>query len=80
MSRSAYGLDDRFVQLGLVLWIVCVGLAELVVWPGERLVQRVVSDGWQGADLDRLGARVAVSAWGICVLIVVATVIMVQKP
>ena len=79
MSRGAYGLDDRFVQLGLVLWIVCVAVAELVVWPGERRVQGVVSGGWQG-DLHRVGAWVAASAWATCVLIVVATVVMVQKP
>jgi hypothetical protein len=80
MSQGAYGLDDRFVQLGLVLWIVCVAVAELVVWPGERRVQRVVADGWQGGDLRRIGGRVAASAWAICVVIVVASVIMVQKP
>ena len=56
MSRSAYGLDDRFVQLGLVLWIVCVALAELVVWPGERRVQSVVSGGWQGGTCAGSGA------------------------
>jgi hypothetical protein len=80
MSRGSYDLKDAFVQLGLVLWIACVALAELVVWPAERVLQRVVTGGWQREESLELGARVAISAWVICLLIVVASVLMVQKP
>lgn len=80
MSRGTYDLGEAFVQLGLVLWIVCVALAELVVWPAERELQRLVSGEWRATEAQGLGARVAVSAWVVSAVIVVATVIMVQKP
>jgi uncharacterized membrane protein YgcG len=43
MSRGAYDFSDPFVQIGLILWIVAVSLAEMLVWPGERLLQVIVS-------------------------------------
>ncbi len=80
MSRGSYDLEDGFVQVGLVLWIVCAGLGELVVWPAERRLQRIVSGGWERQESLELGARVAVSAWVTCALVVAASVLMVQKP
>jgi len=46
MSQGAYRLDDSFVELGFVLWVAAVAIAELLVWPGERILQRVVSQRW----------------------------------
>lgn len=43
MSRGVYGFGDAFVQVGLVLWITAVATAEMVVWPGERTLQAIVS-------------------------------------
>ena len=43
MSDKAYSYEDPFVQIGLVLWILSAFAAELVVWPGERQIQRIVS-------------------------------------
>ena len=80
MSRGSYDFEDAFVQLGLVLWIACVALAELVVWPSERSLQRLIAEEWQRSEAQKLGARVAISAWATCLMIVVATVLMVQKP
>jgi hypothetical protein len=54
MSRGAYDFSDPFVQIGLILWIVAVSLAETLVWPGERLLQVIVSRA------DGSGA-----AWGV---------------
>lgn len=95
MSSKAYSFSDTFVQLGLVLWIVAVGLAEMVVWPGERKLQDDISghwtksseasrassaDGSSGGDVKQLATRVALSAWTVCAVIICATVIMVDKP
>lgn len=99
MSQHSYGFGDPFVQLGFVFWILALALAELVVWPGERQIQRVVADDWGGGaasggasgsaggaapevvDAARNTAlRVALSAWGVCFVLLVAIVLMVQKP
>jgi hypothetical protein len=80
LSQGAYDLQDLFVQLGLVLWIASAGLAELVVWPSERLLQRVVSGEWDRVEARRLGARVSVSAWLTCAVMLTAIVVMFQKP
>jgi hypothetical protein len=94
MSRKAYGFGDPFVQVGLVLWIACVAAAEMVVWPGERRLQSIVSNsekwvkagaGASGESLDSgdwraLGVRTAVSAWIVCAALIAAIVVMVQKP
>ena len=134
MSKGAYDFGDLFVQLGLILWIVGVSVAEIVVWPGERALQGIVSDSVDvpggsevAAPASQLGAdqpshardraagaeppagaddggvhdadhsepqvlwvnngkatatavRVALSAWTVCALLIVATVFMVQKP
>ena len=83
MSRGAYDLGDPFVQIGLVGWIAAAALAELVVWPGERRLQRLISGAsWQASSNESAGIalRVALSAWGVCAILLVATVVMVQKP
>lgn len=83
MSRGAYDFGDPFVQIGLGLWIAAAALAELVVWPGERRLQRIISDRSWPASTDEsagIGARVALSAWAVCVVLLIATVVMVQKP
>jgi hypothetical protein len=101
MSQRAYGFEDTFVELGFVFWIIAIGLAELVVWPGERQLQRLVTEGWVGEPAASPGAyggsggsggsgvladgrgtalRVAISAWAVCGVLVVAIVLMVQKP
>jgi hypothetical protein len=54
MSRGAYDFSDPFVQIGLILWIVAVSLAEILVWPGERLLQVIVS-GTDGAGAGGAG-------------------------
>jgi hypothetical protein len=105
MSQDAYGFSDPFVQIGLVLWILAVAVAEMVVWPGERRIQQLVADSWvprpnglssdppvaatesaaDGLAIARgfergLATRVAVSAWIACAVLIVAIVVMVQKP
>lgn len=64
MSHGAWSVGDEWVTLGLVLWFAAAGLAESVLWPGERRLQVAVaalapagtagalggSDGSAGAD------------------------------
>jgi hypothetical protein len=99
MSGHAYDFGDPFVQIGLILWIVAVSVAELVVWPGERMLQGVISESPVGAGGEAgpgdpeapalwvstpreaaVALRVALSAWTVCAVLIVATVVMVQKP
>jgi hypothetical protein len=80
MSQGAYGFGDGFVELGLVLWIIGMSLAELVVWPGERILQGTISEKWRNTpDTKSLATRVAISAWAVCAVVAVACVVMVQK-
>jgi hypothetical protein len=95
MSRGSYDFSNPFVQIGLILWIVAISLAEMVVWPGERQLQGIVSggrdvradgvvaagSGWVSTDQTTgIALRVALTAWTVCVVFVVATVVMVAKP
>lgn len=79
MSRRAYGFDDGWIQLGLVLWTVAALGAEGLLWPAERRIQQAVAGGSTvrsaGAALQAVLAAAAVET-----LLLVATVIMVAKP
>lgn len=83
-SQGAFSAGDGFVVVGLVLWFVAAGLAEAVVWPGERRIQVGVTQRWDetGTDpaLERECRRVAGSAAVLAVVFVAATVIMIGKP
>ena len=66
---------------GLALWAVAALAGEMVVWPAERRLQRLVSE----ASPDNAGQRslmrqVVASSAAMMVVFVVAVVIMVAKP
>lgn len=42
LSGGTYRFGDTFVEIGLVLWLVTVLLAEAVLWPAERQVQQAL--------------------------------------
>lgn len=83
-SKGAYRAGDGFVTVGLAVWLAAAGLAELVVWPGERRLQVEVTERWDepgdAADLDRQCRRLAVGAVTMAALFLVATVVMIGKP
>jgi hypothetical protein len=74
--------------VGLVMWLAAAGLAEAVVWPGERRIQVGLTEGWGDPApdpaldpaLDSTCAQVAAAAAVLAVLFVAATVVMVGKP
>jgi hypothetical protein len=45
-SAGAFSTKDGFVIAGLILWALATVVAEVVVWPGERRIQVVVSSTW----------------------------------
>lgn len=45
-SAGAFSTKDGFVIAGLILWALATVVAEVVVWPGERRIQEVVSSTW----------------------------------
>ena len=49
-SGGAFQAGNGFVVWGLFLWLVAVLTAEMVVWPGERRIQQVVSKWADPAD------------------------------
>jgi hypothetical protein len=49
-SAGAFSTQDGFVVAGLILWALATVVAEVVVWPGERRIQMVVSTGWDATD------------------------------
>jgi hypothetical protein len=87
-SRGAFSGGDAFVVVGLVMWLAAAGLAEAVVWPGERRIQVGLTEGWGDPApdpaldpaLDSTCAQVAAAAAVLAVLFVAATVVMVGKP
>lgn len=93
LSRGAYGFDDHWVVVGLVLWVVAASLAEMVLWPAERGLQEIVARAAADAagaasppppledrPLGPLCRRTALAAAGIAILLVAASVVMVAKP
>lgn len=83
-SGGAFGAGDGWVEAGLVLWLVAAGVAEIVVWPGERRIQRLVTeqpdDPGTARSLDRECRRVLAGAGLLTGVFLAATVIMVAKP
>jgi hypothetical protein len=83
-SRGAFATGDGFVVVGLTVWLVAAGLAEAVVWPGERRIQAELAQGWgepgTAPELEHHCRLVAAAALALAVLFVFATVIMVGKP
>jgi uncharacterized membrane protein len=93
MSHGSFDFGDPFVFIGLVLWGIAAAAAEVVVWPGERGVQRMVAGNWPRHDTggqfrrqaewiasDRLCRRVSAAAYGVAGVFVAAAVVMVVKP
>ena len=87
-SSGAFAAGDGFVVWGLFLWLVAVLVAEMVVWPGERRIQQIVS-GQQGhhwgdlataQEFDRQCRRVATASVVLSFVFVLAFVIMIAKP
>jgi hypothetical protein len=86
MSQGDWSYSDRWIMVGLVLWVLIVLAAEMALWPEERQLQAAVADPESVADpasLEALRARclrVAVLAVGLSAGLVAATVVMVGKP
>ncbi|HXW33381.1 MAG TPA: DUF2269 family protein [Acidimicrobiales bacterium] len=83
MSHGAYSTSDGWVVAGLLLWLGAAVLGELVLWPGERALQQIVTDHWSGTparDVDQVCNRVAASSLAMGVCFVAAVVLMTGKP
>jgi uncharacterized membrane protein len=83
MSKGDWSFSDGWIAVGLMLWVVAALVAEMALWPIERKLQRAV-DGLEGGAPDgaigRECLQVAGMAFGLLVILVVATVVMVAKP
>jgi hypothetical protein len=81
MSHGSWSFSDHWVNGGLALWAVAALAGEMVVWPAERGLQRLVSEGSSDDSRRRsLGWQVAGSSAVLMIVFVVAVVIMVAKP
>jgi len=80
-SGGAFDASDTFVVAGLLMWLVATAVAEVVVWPGERRIQAVVSGEWNLDEGFRRDCRfVATSAVCLAAVFLVAVVVMVSQP
>jgi hypothetical protein len=81
MSHGQWSYNDLWVLGGLALWAVAALAGEMVVWPAERRLQRLVSEGSpDNAGQRSLMRQVVASSAAMMVVFVVAVVIMVAKP
>lgn len=81
MSHGSWSYNDHWVIGGLALWAVAALVGELVVWPAERGLQRLVTEDSPDAVRQRsLVRQVAASSAALLIVFVVALVIMVAKP
>jgi hypothetical protein len=80
-SGRAFDVSDAFVLSGLGMWLVAAAMAEALVWPAERRIQRIVTHDWRlGEPLRRDCARVVSATWFLAFIFVSAVVVMVAKP
>lgn len=42
LSEGQWAVSDRWIVIGLVLWLAAATLAEAVLWPAERRLQEAV--------------------------------------
>jgi uncharacterized membrane protein len=56
-SNGVFGASDIFVVVGLCIWAASTAVAELVVWPAERRIQRAVTDGWGPSSEAEVGGK-----------------------
>ena len=81
MSHGSWSFSDGWVLGGLALWAVAAMAGEMAVWPAERGLQRLVTEGSSDDARRRsLRRRVAVGSAAMMLAFVVATAIMVAKP
>lgn len=83
MSGGQWRWSDTWVSAGLAVWAVVAGVAESVLWPGERRLQDVVArEPGAGSNDAAVAAcrRVVVVAAGCAVGLVAVAVVMVAKP
>lgn len=81
MSHGSWSYNDHWVVGGLALWAVAALAGEMVVWPAERGLQRLVSEDSPDTARQRsLGWQVAACSGALMGVFVVALVIMVAKP
>ncbi|HUY63236.1 MAG TPA: DUF2269 family protein [Acidimicrobiales bacterium] len=83
-SAGAFHAGQGFVVIGLGLWALSTVVAEVVVWPGERRIQAMVSERWKeataGGELAREARRVAAASVVLSVVCIAGLVVMVAKP
>ena len=83
-SAGRFGIDDGWVLAGLLLWLGAATVAEGVLWPAERRIQRCLAGadpvGGASGKLRRDGLVVAAGGAGLAVVFVGATVVMVARP
>lgn len=87
MSHARFSLGQAWLMASLVMWASAMGLAEAIVWPGERrIAEALAQEALAGSrhepapEIDRVCRRVAAAATTTGVLCVVAVVLMVAKP
>jgi uncharacterized membrane protein len=89
LVETSHGADryaQTWVWVPVLLWVLVAALAQAVVWPGERRIQRLVAEsppaggGARQVELDRACRRVERAAMAIDLAFVATLVLMVAKP
>jgi hypothetical protein len=80
-SGGKFDASDSFVLAGLGLWGAAAVVAETVLWPAERRIQRVVRGDWRpGEALGGDCRRVVGAAWFLVLVFAGATLVMFARP
>jgi len=85
VGDGGFSFGDPFVVVGLALWSLGAAVAEGVLWPAERRLQRAVTDGYPQptvgeSEVLRDCRRVSRASAFLVALFVAATVVMVARP
>jgi len=85
LSHGVYPITAAWVLCGIGLWISAMILAEGILWPAERRVQRALAadvgtPGEVPPDARRACRTVCLSAAVVLLLLLVAMAVMLAKP
>jgi hypothetical protein len=80
LSDGDWTYSQDWVLGGILLWVAAAFVAELVLWPGERVLQAGAARPAPDPGLRGQCRRVAVAAGVVAGLLLTAAVLMVAKP
>lgn len=80
VSHGMSEFSKPWINAGIVLWILAIGVAHSLVWPSERKIAEIVSSNWDRSNLPQLSKKLNRGALILDIIFVLAFVVMISQP